>query len=221
MRMVSLGMLGRVLACAAVVLVLKVTLSVVSGYGEYWPPDFNSDFLLGREAYFFGTYRWAFYAHLLAGPVSLVVGTVLLSERFRVYAPAWHRVLGRLQVACILLVLVPSGLWMARYAMTGTVAAVGLGTLGIATAISVALGWRAAVARRFDEHRRWMLRTYVLLCSAVVIRMLGGLATIFQLDAVWVYPASVWASWVGPLVVFEIWRWAAIEQKVTEATERG
>jgi hypothetical protein len=203
---VSLGVLRRVLVGVAVLLIFKVTLSVVIGYRQYLPPDFGSDFLLGREAYFFGPYRWAFYAHLLAGPASLVAGTILLSERVRQRVPKWHRRLGRLQVVCILLVLVPSGLWMSRYAMTGAVAGAGLGLLGIATAVCTALGWRAAVARQFDEHRRWMLRTYVLLCSAVVIRLIGGLATTLHVDATWVYPLSVWASWMVPLIVFECWR---------------
>src|SRR6478736_2570166 len=101
--------LNRLVVWAAVLLVLKVTLSVVAGYRQYLPPDFDADFLLGREAYFYGAYAWAFYAHLVAGPTTLVVGTILISERFRRQAPKWHRRLGRLQVASVLLMLVPSG----------------------------------------------------------------------------------------------------------------
>jgi hypothetical protein len=48
-----------------------------------------------------------------------------------------------------------------------------------------------------------MSRTFVLLCSAVVIRMIGGLATIAQFDAAWLYPVSTWASWLVPLAIFE------------------
>src|SRR6478752_6277243 len=144
--------LNRLVVWAAVLLVLKVTLSVVAGYRRYLPPDFDADFLLGREAYFFGPYRWAFYTHLVAGPLTLVLGTILISERFRRWIPAWHRRLGRWQVGCVLLLLVPSGLWMARYAATGAVAGLGLGMLAVATAICCGAGWRAAVARRFDEH---------------------------------------------------------------------
>src|SRR5581483_10041540 len=99
MRNATLAALNRVLAGVAVLLVLKVTLSVVVGYRQYLPPDFNSDFLLGREAYFFGAYRWAFYAHLVSGPVSLVLGTILVTDRFRAWTPKWHRRLGKLQVA--------------------------------------------------------------------------------------------------------------------------
>jgi hypothetical protein len=131
------------------------------------------------------------------------LGTLLLSDRFRRVALTWHRRLGRVQGICILLLLVPSGLWMAWYAATGTVAALGLGSLAVATAACVLLGWRAAVERRIADHRSWMWRTYMLLISAVVIRMIGGLATVTGLDALWLYPLATWASWLLPLAVFE------------------
>lgn len=208
----------RGLAVAGMALVLRVTVGVVAGYRDYLPPNFEADFLLGREAYFFGAYRWAFYAHLVAGPLTLVLGTVLVSERSCRSAPQWHRRLGRLQVAVVLLVLAPSGLWMARYAATGAAAGVGLSLLAVATAGSALLGWRMAVARRFEEHRRWMARMYVLLCSAVVIRVIGGAATVLGVDAEWGYPASVWVSWVGPLAIFEAWR--LVEMKRQEKIEQ-
>jgi hypothetical protein len=195
--------LARVFTILAVLLIFKVTWSVVIGYRHYFPPNFESEFLQGRQLYFWGAYGWAFYVHLVAGPASLVLGTILVSDRFRRIAPAWHRRFGRVQAACILLLLAPSGLWMAWYAATGTVAALGLGSLAIATAACMVLGWRAAVERRFPDHRRWMWRTYMLLISAVVIRMIGGLATVTGLDALWLYPLSTWVSWLVPLVVFE------------------
>ena len=197
------SMLSRVLAVVAVLLVCKVMTSVVIGYRDYLPPNFESDFLRGREAYFWGAYGWAFYAHLVAGPASLVCGTILISERFRKKAPLWHRRLGRLQVACVLLILVPSGLWMAWYAATGAIAGAGLGSLAIVTAACILMGWRSAVGRRFAEHRRWMWRTYLLLVSAVVIRLIGGLATVAEYEPLWLYPLSCWTSWLVPLLVFE------------------
>ena len=207
-----------VLAGAAALLICKVVLSVVIGYRDYLPPNFDSHFLLGRAAYFWGAYSWAFYAHLVAGPATLLLGTILISERFRRFAPRWHRRLGRVQVAAILLLIVPSGLWMARYAATGAVAGAGLASLAIVTAACTLMGLRAAVQRRFDVHRRWMWRTYLLLCSAVVIRLIGGLATVCQFDALWLYPLSAWASWLVPLLVFEAWRLSAVPAARVPAT---
>jgi hypothetical protein len=206
-------LLNRLLTAAAVVLIAKVTLTVLLGYRDYLPPNFNADFLLGRESYFYGAYSWAFYVHLLSGPLSLIFGTILISETFRRRFPRWHRRLGLVQVANVLLLVAPSGLWMARYAMSGAIAGAGLAMLAIATAFCCAAGWRTAVARQFSNHQLWMWRTYLLLCSAVVIRLFGGLATVFQFDPPWVYPTSIWASWLVPLTVFEIRRLASAPPK--------
>jgi hypothetical protein len=203
MQKTSSFTLSRLLTILAAILIWKVTLSVVIEYRHYIPPNFDSDFLRGREQYFWGAYHWAFYTHLLSGPTSLILGTILVSERFRRAVPIWHRRLGRLQGVCVLLLVAPSGLWMAYYAETGAIAATGLGLLAITTATSVALGWRAAVRRKFANHRRWMWRTFILLCSAVVLRMIGGLATVLHFEAPWLYPLSTWVSWLVPLLVLE------------------
>ena len=196
--------LERGLAILAGALILKVTASVIWGSRAYFPADFDSDFLRGRERYFWGAYRWAFYAHILAGPVALVLGLILVAEWPRARFPQWHRRLGRVQVAGVLFVVAPSGLAMATHAAAGPVAGLGLATLALATGASAALGARAAVARRFADHRRWMWRCYLLLCSAVVLRVIGGAATMFAVAAPWVDPLANWASWLAPLAAFEL-----------------
>jgi hypothetical protein len=95
---------------------------------------------------------------------------------------------------------------MARYAEAGTIAAIGFAALAVATGTSVALGWRAAVQRRFSEHRRWMWRSFLLLCSAVVLRLIGGLAVVLGSEAAWLDPLAAWLSWLGPLTAFELIR---------------
>lgn len=197
----------RVLTLLAGVLILRVTLSVVSNYPSYIPPDFTSDFLRGREHHFLGVYPWAFYTHIISGPISLILGLFLISKQSRTRFPSWHRYLGRLQVACVVMLVTPSGLWMAYHAAAGPIAAVGLAALALATATCVTLGARSAVLRRFTDHRRWMWRGYLLLCSAVVLRLIGGLATVTAMTAPWVDPLATWMSWLLPLTAFEIREW--------------
>jgi Predicted membrane protein (DUF2306) len=199
--------LAQVLKIAAAVLIVKVTLSVVSNYHNYAPPNFTSDFLRGREGYFFGRYQCAFYTHIVSGPSSLFLGIFLISERFRKRFPRWHRYLGRVQVACVLLLVTPSGLAMAYRAAAGPVAAMSLATLAVATAVCVSLGTWSALKRRFADHHRWMWRCYLLLCSAVVLRVIGGLATVTGMTYSWIDPVATWASWVVPLAVFEVREW--------------
>lgn len=196
--------LVRPLAAAVVLIVLSKSLMA---YRDYLPPNFSSDFLQGRRSYFFGGYHVAFYAHILSGPLALLVATILMSDTFRRRWPLWHRRFGRLEVAVVLLAVAPSGLWMARYAAAGPVAAVGLAVLALLTAACAALGWRAAVRNRFHDHERWMWRTYLLLASAIVLRLMGGLATVAGVSAAWFNPAAVWASWVVPLAAHELSVW--------------
>ena len=177
---------------------------VLLSYGDYFPPNFRSDFLLGRSQYFFGAYQWAFYAHIVSGPFTLIAGLALMSERFRRHVPHWHRRVGRLQIACVLLLLVPSGFWMAWYAARGAMAVAGFATLAVATAATAVMGWRTAVKRRFVEHAQWMQRCYALLCSAVVLRVIGGASDLF--DAGWTYPYAAWVSWLLPLMMLEFAR---------------
>ncbi|WP_165229673.1 DUF2306 domain-containing protein [Aquisphaera insulae] len=197
--------LSAALAFAAGLLVLKVTAGIVSNYVDYFPPDFHVGFLRGREPHFWGPYRWAFYAHVLSGPLTLVLGLVLVNSRLRARWPRWHRRIGWIQVGCVVVLLAPGGLWMARYAEAGPVAGAGLATLAILTFLSAVLGVHAARRRRFADHRRWMWRLYLLLCSAVVLRLLGGLAVAMGITASWYDPLANWINWLAPLAGFEIW----------------
>ena len=202
----SLRLRPRVVTLLAALLVARVTVGILLGYRDYLPPNFQSDFLHGREGYFWGIYQAAFYTHIAAGPVTLLLGLVLISEAFRTRFARWHRRLGKMQIALIVLLLAPSGLWMAWYAEGGAISASGFALLAIATGSCALLGWRAAVQRRFADHRRWMWRCYLLLCSAVVLRLIGGLASVTQVGGEWAYPLAAWASWLLPLAVFEIIR---------------
>jgi hypothetical protein len=83
----------------------------------------------------------------------------------------------------------------------------GFALLAVVTAASVALGWRAAVKRRFADHRRWMSRCYLLLCSTVVLRLMAGLATVTGVQATWIDPTVAWASWLVPLAAYELRGW--------------
>lgn len=197
--------LQSALKLLAVALILKVTASVVLGYRDYLQPNFNSDFLHAREPYFFGAYQWAFFTHIASGPLTLLFGLILISERFRKRFPQWHRSLGKIQCLLILLLLTPSGLWMAYHAETGTVAAAGFATLALLTAMCVLLGWRSAVNRNFASHRCWMSRCFRLLCSAVALRLIGGFVAVTHLGVDWSYPLAAWLSWLLPLAAFEFY----------------
>ncbi|MEZ6138210.1 MAG: DUF2306 domain-containing protein [Pirellulaceae bacterium] len=208
----------RALQWLAVILVCKVTLAILLVYGDYFPPTFERGFLEGRRAYFFSGYHLAFYAHILSGPLALMLALLLIQSRLRQRWPQWHRWLGRAQVGLVLLLLTPSGLWMSAYAQTGVIAGLGFASLAMLTAICVLQGWRSARQHRFSAHQTWMWRTIILLNSALVLRVLGGLATIFQISGEWAYTAAAWASWLAPLASYSIIRRNRIQLSVFKSS---
>lgn len=101
------------------------------------------------------------------------------------------------------------------YIATGTLAAVWLAV--------AAMAYRAARNRRFDSHREWMIRSYVLTWTFVGCR----LATLVDF-----YPwlgresttAAIWVNWIVPLVICEIalrWKEGAPLRKGGAASGRS
>lgn len=203
----------RILRLVVGLLVLKVIGSIVSNYPDYFPANFESSFLQDRRTYFFGWYQWAFYAHILSAPVALGLGVILMNEAFRCRFPKWHRYLGRVHGVFTLFLVAPSGLAMAWHASTGMIAGMGFATSSLLTGFCTAMGWRTAVQRRFQIHRRWMTRSFLLLCSAVVLRLMAGLSDVTDLGGEWLYPLSAWISWMIPLAAYEaVGRWGRRRQ---------
>ena len=190
--------------------ILKFTVGIALGYHYYFPPDFNSDFLHGRDAYFFDGYWLPFYAHLMSGPLTIVFGGLLLSHSLRLRFRTLHRMMGRVQVFLVLFILAPSGLWMAFYSVSGRVGVLSFAMLSLATGGCVIAGWMSVMRRRFQAHQRWMERCFVLLCSAVVLRVVAGAAVAIGVNASWFDPVASVVSWTVPLAVYELNRLAVI-----------
>jgi hypothetical protein len=203
--------LTTVLRWLAAVLILRVLAVILANYPDYFPPNFNSLFLQGREATFGGAYRAAFYVHVLSAPFVLFNGLVLLSEYVRRRHRGWHRWLGRLQVVVLLLFVLPSSVVMSRHAFGGWPAGLSFLLLSAATAGCAIAGVVQACRRRYDRHRRWMLRSYVLICSAVALRLISGTAGLVGVPSPeHAYVIAAWGSWLVPLAACEVVeRWPA------------
>ncbi|GAA5505731.1 DUF2306 domain-containing protein [Novipirellula caenicola] len=201
-----------VLAWVSAIAVLWTGLLILKAYPFYFPPNFEIGFLRGRESYFYGLYAAAFFLHIVTTPLVLVLGLLQLNHRIRVRWPALHRRMGKTYVGLVLACVAPSGLIMSLRAPYGYGAISGFAVLSVATWIATMLGWKRAASGRFDSHRQWMWRSYLLICSAVLLRILAVLATDLQLTASTAYPIAAWASWLPSLAIFElITRWQTNE----------
>ena len=188
-----------------IILFTKVFVSILLGYADYFPPNFQTGFLIGREEYFFGVYQFAFYAHVLIGPTALILGTVLL-----VSGKGWlksiavdHRRLGKIQAAIVLGGVVPTGLIMAAPVFIGWQAASGLIAQAFATAVTMWIAIVKAMQLDFQKHEIWATRCYVLLVSPLILRIANGTLVAFDLQTDFILAINAWITWLIPLAIFE------------------
>jgi hypothetical protein len=90
---------------------------------------------------------------------------------------------------------------MNPHPLAGVAAATG--TLALAWLAVAAMAWRAALNNRFDTHREWMVRSYVLTWTFVFCRIVMRLPQFSDVDGGTIV-AIIWASWIAPLIVCEI-----------------
>jgi hypothetical protein len=109
--------------------------------------------------------------HLLFTVVIVLGGALQLLPALRRHAPQVHRWNGRVYVLSALLLAV-GGLvlvWSRPGGELGQHLGISLNALLIIG--FAALAWRAAVARRFDEHRRWALRLWLAVAGVWFFRV--------------------------------------------------
>ncbi|MDP6447353.1 MAG: DUF2306 domain-containing protein, partial [Pirellulaceae bacterium] len=201
-----LRLLRRMLCWAAALLFAKALLAVLYEYRWYFPPNFDSAFLTGRRESFFGIYSWAFYAHIISGPLTVVLGTYLVLTGGRPRVRAAHRWAGRVQIFVVAAIVAPSGLVMARYAFSGPIAGIAFALLSVATGVTAAVTAWCAITGRLADHQTWAQRCYILLCSPLLLRLVAGFTIVTKIESPWTYRLNAWLSWLVPLAIYEMWR---------------
>lgn len=197
-------LLRTVAAGVTLLLIVRVLLSIVWEYRFYFPPNFNADFLLGREETFRGMYRTAFYAHIAVGPLAIVGSLFLMVSGIRGWKPKLHRRIGQAVMWIVIALVAPSGLVMATETQAGRVAALAFALLAVLTGATAGMALLHARKGNWEKHRRWAVRCFLLLCSPLLLRLVGGVQSVLQIESSLYYTFNAWLSWLLPLLVFEI-----------------
>jgi uncharacterized membrane protein len=141
--------------------------------------------------------------HAAGAATALLVGAFQFLPAVRRARPL-HRWLGRLYATGCLVGGV-SGLVMSFGTTAGVFAGVGFGLLGALWIFVTVQAWRFARDRRFDEHRRWMIRSFALTFAAVTLRLYLPLGQVLGLEFIEIYRLTAWISWVPNIVLVEVW----------------
>ena len=140
--------------------------------------------------------------HVVGGIIALVVGPLQFVRRVRTRMPALHRATGIIYVgAC--LVAAPAGFMLALGTTAGPVAGVGFAIPALLLPVFTWLGLRAALDRRFAEHREWMLRSYAIVSVAITLRLMLPASGLLGFEFLPAYQAISCLCWITNLALFE------------------
>lgn len=199
-------------ALLVLVVVMCGAIAAISARYLYGAPDLS-------EFVFANAYARPWLTIHVAGSLTaLALVPWQLIVRLRQAAPALHRWIGRAYVlACACGGL--AGLILALGTTHGPIAGAGFALLALAWLGTTALGWRDAVARRYQQHRRWMIRSFALAFAAVTLRLYLPLAGMLELPFDQAYIAIAWLCWVPNLLVAEAWlRWRPVSSSASTRT---
>jgi len=133
---------------------------------------------------------------LMTGPFQLWMG--LTGRRMRL-----HRALGKVYMAAVAISSL-AAFYLALTTQAGWVFAAGLGGLGLAWVVTTGLAYIAIRKGVVEQHKEWMIRSYVVTFGFVFFRILVGVTEAAgvgtPLDRL---TAASWCGWSVPLLINE------------------
>ena len=157
---------------------------------------------LGR----FYNVKWWLVGHIIGGLAALLLGPFQFIGSFRRKFLKFHKRSGRiyvggiaLAIACSLVLAFTSALAM-HWTWT-----VSLLFLALAWGITTGKALTTILKKKVEEHKKWMIRSYIVTFSAVNFRwMFAVLMGAEAGNMVVLASVSLWISWAVPLIINEM-----------------
>ncbi len=146
------------------------------------------------------------YVHVAAGVVCLIASLPQLSRLVLRGIPKLHRWCGRVYVAAVLILLCPSGMYLALHAKGGLLGKTGFLLLGAATFFTTLRGITSMMGKTRDLalHRASMTRSFALVASAITFRVYHIVFFQAGLPEETNYIVCLWLSILGNVAVAEL-----------------
>ena len=133
---------------------------------------------------------------LLTGPIQLWLG---LSDR----GMALHRSLGIVYIVSVISGSI-GAFYLASHTQGGWVFGAGLTGLGVAWLVTTGLAFVAIKRQMYDQHKEWMIRSYVVTFAFVTFRALNATLSAANVGTVpEQLAAASWFCWAIPLLITE------------------
>jgi uncharacterized membrane protein len=146
-------------------------------------------------------YKWTLIGHISGGLLALTVGPFQFWKAFRNKYMTAHRWSGRIYLSAILIGTISSSYlaWTTglKVNLNWAVALQGLAFVWIITA---AMAYISVRRGNIQQHKDWMIKSYVVTFAFVSFRWLNELPALEELSG----STLIWMSWAIPLMITEI-----------------
>lgn len=182
------------------ILLIAVLIIALAFVGEAALPYFALD-----QAQFRGYWprRWWLLLHISAGIVALLSGPVQLWLGLTSSRPDLHRRIGSVYVGSVAASTI-AAYYLAFNTDFGWVFGAGLAGLATAWVVTTGLAFAAIKRHLIEQHKEWMIRSYVVTMAFVTFRLLFEMLKTAEIGTVREQLAiSSWFCWAVPLLVTE------------------
>jgi len=186
--------------------ILKIAIAVLATFIGLYPLFYffqdNFGLLGNKNSALLASVLWssAFYTHIIAGGLALLLGWVQFSERIRITTPSIHRNLGKLYLLLAFCSSV-SAAYLALHAEGGVIAATGFLCLAIVWFSSTLMGYASIVKGRVIQHQQFMVYSYAACFAAVTLRIWLPLLIVIYGDFIKAYVLVAWLCWIPNIFV--------------------
>jgi uncharacterized membrane protein YozB (DUF420 family) len=142
--------------------------------------------------------------HIGVTAVAIIVAPWQFARGLRNRHPLVHRTMGRIYLVAGFLGI-GTGTVIALGSSQGLIAGTGFLCLGLTWISVTAVAYRMILARDYEAHRRWMLRSFALIFGAVTLRIYIPVSFALGFSFGTSYPAIAWLAWVPNLLLMEWW----------------
>jgi hypothetical protein len=143
------------------------------------------------------------YVHALGGTAMLTAGGVALYMGWTGRRGRPHKIFGYAYIVGGGVGAIAALAMSLRPAHVPHSLGVATATLSIVWLVFAAMAWRAAWNRRFDSHREWTIRSYVVTWTFVGCRI-AQLAPPFPSLGLEGVTAGIWLYWIAPILICEV-----------------
>lgn len=143
------------------------------------------------------------YAHAVGGSFMILSGAAALYVGWTGRWRRFHKAIGYSYLLLGGLGAVSAILLSVNLSHPPVSVGVATGTLGVVWLAFAAMAWRAAKNRRFDSHKEWVVRSYVVTWTFVGCRIAQAVPVFGHLGPEGI-TAGIWLYWVAPVLLCEI-----------------